>query len=509
VRRYVSLLLMGGLFLALMLGVEDPPPPPPPLLEVASPPVGEDFLVRGAESPPGATHLSILVRRGEKGRDLVQTGHPLAVAAGSDRVLHLVYADPVGSSRLEWPEDGEELPAWTRIRCSDQTFTPVAAVGIADGSVVVVGRLPGPEEDAETLAWARLDATSFEARESLHVDAKDVRHPVLVRRKEGAELVWAETIATGTVVKAFPVPTRGDLLPRALLETSDVRGIVPLHALDSVLVLRGPGAVTVVPLDGGPVRDGRVEGLPDSEGARFAALSSPPRLLGLDGGRLPTWPLDPTTGVPLTEPATDLDDVEDYRWILLVVAVSAALVIGALIAHSSRGVGILALGRRDGELDYADPLRRLIAAILDFALVWPLLRWGVGEVTGIGTHSLSVSLLTSTGGSPETIFATLLGLFLAYHVVGEAVFGQTLGKRALMLRTVTLDGGRAPFGAIVVRNLLRFVPDFFGGALLIFLTPRRQRVGDWLARTVVVRVRRLEIPSPTFPTPPEENPPAS
>lgn len=83
----------------------------------------------------------------------------------------------------------------------------------------------------------------------------------------------------------------------------------------------------------------------------------------------------------------------------------------------------------------------------------------------------------------------------AYYLLLEPIMGgQTPGKRLLRLRVVGVDGSTAPVGSLLVRNLVRVVdalPTFhLLGGLVMFLTPRGQRLGDIAAGTVVVRERR-------------------
>jgi uncharacterized RDD family membrane protein YckC len=56
------------------------------------------------------------------------------------------------------------------------------------------------------------------------------------------------------------------------------------------------------------------------------------------------------------------------------------------------------------------------------------------------------------------------------------------------VRVRTADGGRIGWLAALIRNLLRVVDVCFAfvGLVLMLLTPRRQRVGDFAAGTVVV-----------------------
>jgi len=85
-------------------------------------------------------------------------------------------------------------------------------------------------------------------------------------------------------------------------------------------------------------------------------------------------------------------------------------------------------------------------------------------------------------------FAT--GSFL-YLWLAEGIWGQTVGKRLLGLRVLTSDGSRPSLARCFLRNLLlpvEFLPALFLlGTAAIYLSPKRQRLGDLVAGTVVVR----------------------
>ncbi len=76
--------------------------------------------------------------------------------------------------------------------------------------------------------------------------------------------------------------------------------------------------------------------------------------------------------------------------------------------------------------------------------------------------------------------------------------GQTLGKRVLRLRVVDAHGFRLQPNQIVIRNLLRFVdmlPAFYlVGGLACLLSRRSQRLGDFAANTIVIRIPQVEEP---------------
>lgn len=80
---------------------------------------------------------------------------------------------------------------------------------------------------------------------------------------------------------------------------------------------------------------------------------------------------------------------------------------------------------------------------------------------------------------------------LCYHVLLEGVLGRTVGKAAVGIVVVAEDGSRCTIRAATTRTMLRFVDwlpvAYVLGLLRIRYTARRQRVGDAVAETLVVR----------------------
>ena len=81
--------------------------------------------------------------------------------------------------------------------------------------------------------------------------------------------------------------------------------------------------------------------------------------------------------------------------------------------------------------------------------------------------------------------------------------GQTLGKRALRVRVLDAKGLRISFAQAAVRNLLRAVDSlpftYLVGGISVLLDPKRRRLGDLAAATVVVQERKLPTPSTVLP----------
>jgi len=140
----------------------------------------------------------------------------------------------------------------------------------------------------------------------------------------------------------------------------------------------------------------------------------------------------------------------------------------------------------------AGPLTRFVAWLVDFATV-------LGFQILIGMILGMLGLLVG-----EFIFALqfllLFVLNFGYTIALEWRWrGQTLGKRAMRLRVVDAQGLRLKFNQIVIRNLLRMVdmlPLFYlVGGIACLLSRRAQRLGDFAANTVVVRIPKLATPN--------------
>jgi uncharacterized RDD family membrane protein YckC len=168
--------------------------------------------------------------------------------------------------------------------------------------------------------------------------------------------------------------------------------------------------------------------------------------------------------------------------------------------------------------------------VIDWVLIAlvALLVWG----TTVDTSATTVSV-----GKFLTLPAIAAGMLLVYGSALESVRGATLGKLLVGVRARMLDGGRCTAGSAVLRNLSkavvgsatvlfpsgvasvvhwlqtrgtfgastpiwsRVVPLLLAGPVCLLITfafmmgsPLRQRLGDRLSGTVVVR-RRAAYPA--------------
>ena len=79
-----------------------------------------------------------------------------------------------------------------------------------------------------------------------------------------------------------------------------------------------------------------------------------------------------------------------------------------------------------------------------------------------------------------------------YDVLTEVFMnGQTLGKRAMKIRVISLSGARPGVGQYILRWLFRFIDFLMSlGTVAVFcvtFSDKKQRVGDMVANTVLVR----------------------
>ncbi|MBD2103110.1 RDD family protein [Leptolyngbya sp. FACHB-261] len=136
--------------------------------------------------------------------------------------------------------------------------------------------------------------------------------------------------------------------------------------------------------------------------------------------------------------------------------------------------------------------RRFGAFVID-AAVLNLLRIVVGNVFGVERFTQGSPWAATVGGaawfssSVQLDWPWQLLLLVTYFMLQEALFGATLGKWAVRLRVVDLSGRRVRWLGALGRNLLRPVDYWFAlGALVMARSPKRQRLGDYLASTLVV-----------------------
>jgi uncharacterized RDD family membrane protein YckC len=146
-------------------------------------------------------------------------------------------------------------------------------------------------------------------------------------------------------------------------------------------------------------------------------------------------------------------------------------------------------------LDLAGLGARAFAWLIDALLIF--LAWMMGFfVYSVWGDMWKQWQALSVAGQLLVVVAVLLtgwGWDVAWELLGD---GRTPGKRAMGLRVVRIDGARVGLAESLGRNLLRAVelPLAYAPAILaVALGRRRQRLGDLVAGTLVVRERRFDL----------------
>lgn len=127
--------------------------------------------------------------------------------------------------------------------------------------------------------------------------------------------------------------------------------------------------------------------------------------------------------------------------------------------------------------------RRAVAIIIDTILLM-IVGYIIALFTG-GTTGAGFNLT----GAPALL---LLLIALAYYVVMEKTSGATIGKRVMGIKVVKQGGEPLDWQAAIVRNVLRIIDGLFFylvGAIVVWVSKNRQRLGDMAGHTLVVRAK--------------------
>ena len=135
---------------------------------------------------------------------------------------------------------------------------------------------------------------------------------------------------------------------------------------------------------------------------------------------------------------------------------------------------------------------RAAALMIDLTIlapIWGPLVYAVWRVDAQGLPPFEQLTRGPVGpGAAVTWAPAVVGAVVGvYGAAFELVMRATPGKRLTGCTVVAEGGERCRASAILIRNAARIVEFHFGAiALLVVLTPNRQRLGDMLARTIVL-----------------------
>ena len=137
---------------------------------------------------------------------------------------------------------------------------------------------------------------------------------------------------------------------------------------------------------------------------------------------------------------------------------------------------------------------RFVAILIDTIIIAI-----IGGILSISFNALAVITNSPSGTvtvSPASAVGGLVSLavFVLYFTLLEGHYGQTVGKMAVKIKVVReADGAQIDYSQAAVRTILRFLDlipyiiPYLLGATLIWSSDKKQRLGDRVARTVVVK----------------------
>ena len=161
-----------------------------------------------------------------------------------------------------------------------------------------------------------------------------------------------------------------------------------------------------------------------------------------------------------------------------------------------RPVGIITPEAVVLEFETAGVASRLLARLVDGLVLWAGL---VGFAIAMG----SAGPLASDAVAIILLVLILFFVVFGYWVLSETLLqGRTLGKMALGLRVVTVEGAPVQFRHAAIRAIVGLV-DFLlpplgpVAVVSVLLSPQDQRLGDLAAGTIVLRERSAIAPQYT------------
>ncbi len=235
------------------------------------------------------------------------------------------------------------------------------------------------------------------------------------------------------------------------------------------------------------------------------------RLIGIwvDGQDLvqsTMWPpeggdaVSPVAYVPQLAPVTEPDS-RDWQEQLLSFGV-LGIVLGVLYWRRKTAVGTNIVIPENHRL--ASNSRRLAAFSLDLAIGTPVILLCLTPLFR-GTAPTEEAMIVDQAVYGEAMLKEMMirwlaaeAFFVVYATVFELLWSATPGKRIMGCRVVSETGAPAAKSRIVIRNLLKileFYPQLIPTLILVLLTRSRQRLGDLLARTIVVEPAPPESPT--------------
>ncbi|MDD2756018.1 MAG: RDD family protein [Methanothrix sp.] len=124
---------------------------------------------------------------------------------------------------------------------------------------------------------------------------------------------------------------------------------------------------------------------------------------------------------------------------------------------------------------------RLVSLIIDNIIVGIIIG-AIGSGMGFGMMTQRMV--------PWWIGLLYFVIYVGYFTLLEGSKGQTIGKMVTKIKVVREDGGQIDMNQALTRNILRIIDGLFAyliGAILIWRSDKKQRLGDNIAKTIVIK----------------------
>ncbi|MFZ2472965.1 MAG: RDD family protein [Methanothrix sp.] len=124
---------------------------------------------------------------------------------------------------------------------------------------------------------------------------------------------------------------------------------------------------------------------------------------------------------------------------------------------------------------------RLVSLIIDNIIIGII----IGAIgSGIGFSMMAHRV------APWWIGLLYFVIYIGYFTLLEGSKGQTIGKMVTKIKVIGEDGKPIDMNRALIRNILRIIDGLFAyliGAILIWRSDKKQRLGDNIAKTIVVK----------------------
>jgi uncharacterized RDD family membrane protein YckC len=124
---------------------------------------------------------------------------------------------------------------------------------------------------------------------------------------------------------------------------------------------------------------------------------------------------------------------------------------------------------------------RLVSLIIDNIIV-AIIIGAIGSMIGFGMMTQKMV--------PWWIGLLYFVIYIGYFAYLEGSKGQTIGKMVTKIKVVREDGMPIDMNQALTRNILRIIDGLFAyliGAILIWRSDKKQRLGDNVAKTIVIK----------------------